>query len=341
MNYFAECLARFQALPEKTKEIFGGAEIYLAIKEIEDKYKVKLSFLLILIVLNELEEVDIEDYLVAKFNTPIETAKKIKEEFSKVLDKAFEDLEKASLSFSESETNNSAGKEDLLTLFSKRLVESLKADADTIFSLNIFIFKTLDREPMLGEKIINILYNNSELLTSKRLVYEDKEVSPAISNWIKDFIRVNGSGIFTEVTLAQYLSSSSNAKFLNSEEKDLLRKVLKLYRNLVFYPESMDDFSIEDWQIIPFEKTELKEEQFIDVLDDSYSKDRSKLELKVVPKTISKPQNISQTNSQINPQNNSQSNPLDELQNALPNYNPGSLEHKALTQEIDRLKNKK
>lgn len=322
MNYFAECLARFQALPETTKEIFGGAEVYIAIKEIEDKYKVELSFLVILIILNELEEVDIEDYLVAKFKTPIETAKKIKEEFSKVLDTAFDNLEKAELAGNKLEKAPSAGKEDLLTLFSKRLIESIKADADTVFSLNIFIFKMLNKEAELGEKIINILYNNSELLTAKRLVSEEKEVSPTISNWIKDFIRVNGSGMFTEVTLAQYLSTSSNAKLLDSEEKDLLRKVLKLYRNLVFYPESMDGFAVEDWQIIPYEKTEIKTHEFKDVLDDSYSheefnREEKKVEIKKEP------------------------SPLDELQETLSRYTPGSLEHKALTQEIGRLKNKK
>ncbi len=340
MNYFAECLARFQAMPNSVREVFGGAETYIAIKKIEEAYKVQLSFLVILVVLGELEENDIEDYLIAKFKVAPESAKKIKEEFIKVFDNAFDRLSQIEASQSNLNNKTSAGKEELINLFSKRLIESLKADADTIFSLNVFIFKTLDQEPELGEKIINILYNNNELVTSERLIYEDKEVAPSISNWIKDFIKVNGSDIFDEVVLAQYLSNSNNTKKLEPEEKDLLRKTLKLYRNLVFYPDSMDNMAPEDWQIIPYEKTEITEPEFKDALDDSsLAEEKIKPELKVIPKSISKPQ--SKPAAPVTSPEKKDLNPLDELEQTLLKYTPGSLEYKALTQEIIRLKKTK
>ncbi len=332
MNYLSECLARFQALPVSVKDIFGGPEIYLAIKEIENKYKVQLSFLLILIVLGELEDDDIEDYLNAKFKTSADISKKVKEEFLEVFREAFDRLEDVQLKNSKFNSNPLIEKEDLINLFSKRLIESIKSDADTIFSLNISIFKTFNKNHELGEKIVNILYNNSELVGDKKIVFEGKELSPTISNWIKDFIRINGSDIFSELVLAQYLSTSPNPKDLNEADKFILRKVLKLYRNLVFYPESMDGYAVEDWQIIPYERTEIKTHEFIDALGDSADDQRDVV--KISENKVFKDENIDLPKKE-------EVNPLQELQRSLDNYNPASLEYKALLQEINRLNNKK
>ncbi|MFZ4632162.1 MAG: hypothetical protein ACOYL8_03080 [Patescibacteria group bacterium] len=325
MNYFAECLARFQALPEASKEAFGGAEVYLAIKELEDKYKIQLSFLVILIAINELEEKDVEEYLVLKFKLKPVKAKEVKEKFNTIIDRVIEKLIQVDTVNAGRSNKLTVGKEELVTLFSKRIIETLKIDADTILSLNAFIFKSFDNDHELGERIVNILYSNTELVTSARLVSEEKEVSPTVSNWIKDFIRVNGSGMFDELVLAQYLSTSQNAKTLSAVEKDLLRKVLKLYRNLVYYPESMEGFAPEDWQIIPYDRSQIKIHEFQDILGDLPIE--NKVENKIEDSNFLK--------------DSLEENPLNELQEALPNYAPGSLEHKAVTQEIGRLKNKK
>jgi arsenate reductase-like glutaredoxin family protein len=313
-------------LPNAIKEAFGSVETYASIKELEDKYKIKLSFLVILIAINELEEDDVADYLTIKFKVSPAIAKNIKEELVKnVLDPTF-----IRILNSKPAVDSIVDKEDIINLFSKRIIETLNAPADVIQGLNISIFKLLNEDDSLEEKIIELLYNNNEILTSGSLLIDDREVQPTISNWLKDFIKINGSELFDELKLVEYLSNSINAKKLKPEEKDLLRKLLKLYQNLAFFPESMDNIPIEDWQIFPTEKFETepkinKSKVFQDALDDSQA-------IKTPIKT--------QTKAKIYETKISEPNPLDELEQSLSQYSPGTLEHKAVTQEIGRLNKK-
>jgi len=347
MDYFAECLEKFQDLTDNAREAFGGVMTYAILKEIEDKYKVKLSFLVILLAIGELENEDIEEYLILEFKIAPDVAKKIKEELvSRIIDPA--NLKSLVIT----EPRSSASKDDIINLFTKRIVETLKADPEIIAGLNVVIFEMLGDEKDLEDKIISLLYNNNEILTSGMLIYEDREVSPTVANWLKDFIKTNGSETFDELVLAQYLSTSVNAKRLSPDDKDLLRKLLKLYRNLVFFPESMDNIAVEDWQIFPFIKTEKKIQEFKDVLSDETP------EKKINP-IISKPVSVSRPVSTPKPEPTQKSvpaqikktapveekkeedNPLAEFQKALTQYTPGSLEYKAVAQEIERLKKKK
>ncbi|NLZ74637.1 hypothetical protein GX917_01920 [Candidatus Falkowbacteria bacterium] len=331
MDYFSECLTRFQLLPKNVREAYGGLEAFAATLEIEEAYNIKLSFLVILIAIGELNENDIEDYLVAKFKISSEIAKKIKDELVvKVLDPAFEKVFglKPAVSFS-------APKEVIINLFSERLIESMKADAETIKGLNVLIFKAFNDEEDLEEQVIEILYNNNEQLTTNSIIIDNRELAPTISNWLKDFIKLNGSEIFDELKMIEYLNSSPNAKKLNTPEKDLLRKLLKLYKNLVFFPESMDNKLIEDWEIIPVDK--IKEDKktnkvkvFQDVLADN----------QVTKKEAVKKQPVKeQAKEQI--QDKIENTPLNDLEEMLTQYAPGSLEYKAIKQEMKRLKNKK
>lgn len=335
MNYFSECLTKFQSLTDVARDAYGGLEAFAATLEIEESYNVKLSFLVILVAIGELDEDDIVDYLIAKFKVSSETAKKIKDELAeRVLDPALEKTIEIKPS-----ADFSVSKETIINLFSERLTESIKADPEVIKGLNILIFKILNNEEDLEDKIVEILYNNNERLTSVSITFDGREVSPTISNWLKDFIKANGSEMFDELKMAEYLSSSPNAKKLNPAEKDLLRKLLKLYRNLVFFPESMGNDPIEDWQIIPVDKVEKEREKnksdiFQDVLND---------EKKIGDQEQASSGAIASGNLRVQKQvqKKIENTPLNELERILTQYAPDSLEYKAVKQEISRLKNKK
>jgi len=187
-----------------------------------------------------------------------------------------------------------------------------------------------------------ILLENSEHLGSSPLVIEEKEVTPTISNWIKDFIKENGSDIFDEITLAQYLSTSRNAKKLNQVDKDVLRKLLKFYRNLSFFPESMANLAPEEWQIVPFDKPEGAPHEFKDALSDDVPvrKNEPKFEPKKVEQKKVEPK-IAAKKMETKIEAPKEISPLDELNQALSQYAPGSLEYKTIAQEIEHLKRKK
>ena len=218
-----------------------------------------------------------------------------------------------------------------LDLFDKHLLEILKSDAyDSTQTLNAGLIFILNTDNNFQSELIQILLNSNAILTPGKLILEDREVLPTVANWLKDFIKVNGSDIFDELKLAEYLSNSANAAKLSKEEKDLLRKLLKLYRNLNFFPESMDKAPIKDWQIIPVEIPEKKSSNFVDTLDEGKN---------TVDANIDKVPVI----NKVSEDKLKEPNQLDELEETLSQYNPGTLEHKAVTQEIGRLnkKNKK
>lgn len=335
MNYFSECLTKFQSLTDIARDAYGGIETFAATVRIEEAYNIKLSFLVILIAIGELEEEDIEEYLIAKFKISPEMAKKIKDELvEKVLDPAFEKITEPKQT-----SNFTAPKQTIIDLFSNRLIESVNAEPDVIEGLNILIFKALNTDEDLEDKIIEILYNNNERLASANIEVDNHEVAPTIANWLKDFIKINGSEMFDELKMAEYLSSSPNTKKLNTEEKDLLRKLLRLYRNLVFFPESMGNNPVEDWQIIPVDKVEEDEKinksnSFQDVLS-------NERQAAVQEQTSSGAIASGNLRAQKQVEKKIESAPLNELEMILTQYAPDSLEYKAVKQEIERLKKKK
>lgn len=333
MNYFAECLAKFRTLPTDYREAFGSVEMFAIVKELEDKYRVKLSFLVILIAVNELTEEDIEEYLILKFKIDRKLAEEVKRELvNKIIDPAFKKL----IPFVEN-GGVKIDKNDIINLFTKRLVESLKAPAEIIQGLNVAIFENFNSDEELEEKIINILYNNDERLTANQIMFEDRPVAPTVSNWIKDFIKLNGSEMFSDLALAEYLSTASNAKKLNPDEKNLVRRVLKLYNNLTFFPESMENQPVSEWQIIPYDKSVSKPGEIRDVL----SEEAPVRKTPVAKSPVSKPKIPKSVKPAENTSPAKAMSPLEELQSALATYTPGSLEYKAVSQEIERLKKKK
>jgi hypothetical protein len=100
------------------------------------------------------------------------------------------------------------------------------------------------------------LYENQERLTSAPFMLDGKVSSGTVSNWIKYFIATKGSAIFDNIILSAFLVQSPNAKALNEVEKSRLRKLLLLYRNIKFFPDSMPNKTSDGWEVIPTQVTE-------------------------------------------------------------------------------------
>jgi len=226
---------------------------------------------------------------------------------------------------------------DAPEIFNKNLVSifSDEEGKEFISDYNDIIIALIAEDADFSQFLESALYSNQEKISTNNIIIEDKEVPPTISNWLKDFIKINGSEMFDELKMAEYLSASANAKKLTQSEKDLLRKLLKLYRNLAFFPDSMGNNPIEDWQIIPVDKVEInkkvsKPEVFQDALEDN--KPIISKSLSVFPSSPAPAHLNTKKLEDI---------PLNELQEALTQYAPGSLEYKAVKQEIEHLKKKK
>lgn len=319
MNYIAQCLEKFRQLPEATKNILGSLETLVIIKRLEERYNIPLSFLVVLVATSEISLDDVPEYVEKKYGFSEEDAFDLRSDLTREI---------FSLLIINTE-EDTVSSQEIKDKFNKGVVALLNNDGEAA-KVNQSVFGLLSKDGSFQEELSKVLLNNQEKLINDRLTLEDREVPPTIANWLKDFIKTNGSEMFNELTLAQYLSNSANAKSLNPASKNMLRKLLKLYRNLTFFPESMDNLALEDWQIIPFDPKKESPHVFVDALGEKKSPVATKIEKKETGKIIKE---------NVNP--NKEVNPLTELQQTLAQYTPGSLEYKAVAQEIERLKKKK
>ncbi len=326
-SYLSECLEKFHDLPDHIQDMIGGFEACLELKKIEDAYNVSLSFAVILIAIGELTIDDLPDYLNLKYKIDLkkggEIADLVDEKiFSQIIDLILDsDLEDETPIVEAQDTSRKFGpltemsladkKEFILKTFTSEIIPALKAEPTRLQDFNIALFQAFNEDEDLEDRVEALLYNNQEKLSDHQIILDNHPASPSIANWLKDFIKKYGSDLFNEVALAEYLSQSPNIKSLKPEEKELVRKVLKLYRNLVFFPESMDGIAIENWEIFPVNHSE------------------------VTKKSISVSENLSE-----NPVITERQKTIFDLQKNLTKYPTTSLEYKAIHQEINRLSRK-
>jgi len=211
----------------------------------------------------------------------------------------------------------------VLDLLTNSLMDVLTADSRmAIADLNSGLVYLLYNDSNFIVEATHVLMASKSLLTSYPLVSHGKTVAPTVANWLKDFVDINGAELFDEIMLAQYLTRSPNVEKLSFGEKSLLIKLLKFYRNLSFFPESLEAVPVEEWEIIP--------------LDQPADKDKIKTRKKTeaAPAAPTAPA-VAASNPRAVPAAASQ---LSELEKTLQAYSPESLEYKVIKQEINRLK---
>lgn len=255
MNYVELSLKKFEKLPEEIRSVLNSDNVSNFLNEIESKLGVDLSFTIVLIFINELDIDDLELYLKNRFSLKDDDVKYI---ISGLEDNVFKVLFNF-LNSKSGETNifNSSIEEKrffIQDIFSNQILSQFSFSEESLLQLNAIIFEIISQDESFIEKIKRLFLDSKELLSSKKITVKGKLEDASISSWIKDFIAENGSDIFSPVVLAKYLTSSKNVSLLDNNEKQLLRQILKMYRNLFFFPESMGGAKYEDWEIFPINK---------------------------------------------------------------------------------------
>lgn len=349
-NYLIDCLKRFQDLPEEIQEAFGGFASCLKIKTIEEAYNTPLSFAVILVAIGELTVDDLPEYLILKFHLDQQKAQEItdyldKDIFGPVLDLVLANDDNNLTSEKEAEAKTfgpivnmsfEEKKELILKTFDSQLLPALSADPQKLQDFNIAIFQAFNSDDILEDQVESLLYNNQEKIGDHQIIFDNHPASPSVANWLKDFIKKYGSDIFNEVILAEYLSQSENIKQLKPSEKELVRKLLKLYYNLVFFPESMSGVPLENWQIFPIDEQYLKANRQAAVKSDILSDENEVEKINLPEASGASP--IQETASE--PVISQRQKIIFDLQKNLTKYPVSSLEYKAVRQEINRLSRK-
>lgn len=190
----------------------------------------------------------------------------------------------------------------LISLFNNDMADILKFGTKEDFAyLNNPLLFLLVKNVNFKLNLTKTLLENQEVLTSPSFILNGRLAKPTISNWLADFIKVFGSGMPDNVGISNYLVTSPNNKALNEQEKTAVHRLLGLYRNLKFFPDSMQGLPQERWEIFSAE-----------VSRDSFAKARA----------ISGPPK-SETELE-----------LEELNKASGDYEEGSLEKKLVDEEI-------
>lgn len=176
--------------------------------------------------------------------------------------------------------------EELVVLnFLERDLMSVLSDKDIAGAQRIngsLIYLLINKKDSLS-KFIRAFLNNQEKASSKRILIDGKEQEPTIANWIKHFVKDSGSGMPGSIVLAKYLTSSSVIEFLNNDEKRIIKKIIKLYKNLVFFPDSMANMAMDNWEIIPVDRDSSFINETIKTKVDSKSKKEIKLKTEIKP----------------------------------------------------------
>jgi hypothetical protein len=328
MEYNLECLERFAALSPSLKNSLGTGPAYIKTKELEAKYGVTLSFVIILLAIDELEPEDVADYLKIKSKLAPGKAKEvadhlIQEVYQPVIDELLpiggEDV------VAVANTPRYSAPE-LLEIFDHSLLSTIKAGGQEAADVNVSVIFETNKEATFENKLIAKLYANKEEVSSKSLEIEGRLLPATIGNVLKDFISLKGSDMPDELKIAEYLSLAPNIKGFSREEKDLLRKVLGLYRNLVFFPDSFEGEPGENWQIIPYERAE--KPASVKKINDVLSDRPSAAKKTAMPK---EEKSLPVAAEQVS---------LEEMEKELLKYDSSTLEYRAISQEIARLKKK-
>lgn len=190
--------------------------------------------------------------------------------------------------------------EEYADLFNKGVISFLfeMSDPEMIREFNQETIVFISENPLAQNDFFKNLMSNQELIGRNPIWIENKKVDPTIANWLKDFIKEKGSDFFDELVLAEYLAISPNPKNLSPDEKNLLRRLLNLYRNLAFFPESQENLPAEKWQLVPFEEKDQQEKTFLEKKEDNFRR---------------------------------------ELEESLRKFQKGSLEYRAASEELERL----
>lgn len=213
---------------------------------------------------------------------------------------------------------------DSLNIFSSQLNDFLSISSSYLLEEynNILIDMISDEKGFaFRDQLVKAMLENKEKISSAPFLLTKKQAEGTIANWLKYFIEEKGSGLFNNIVLTDFLVKSANARTLKEEEKNKVKKLLLIYRNLKFFPESMPNQTGEDWEIIPSQE------------EDSSEKARTVK----APALDAIPLKSSKMIAKERAVEDEKKKKIDELNKMLANYPSGSLARKALAEEIKKL----
>ncbi|MBL7058510.1 hypothetical protein ISS03_04180, partial [Patescibacteria group bacterium] len=147
MTYFEECIYKFNNLPQQNQDAFGSIAVLQKINTLENKYKINLGFMAILIAIGELEPTDIAEYIEKKYKLKKVKAEKISSDFdAQVINPAIKNTIGTPQGFSLTTLTLQEEKELIIKFFKEEFVDILKGSPDRQNAINLRIFYVLSKD---------------------------------------------------------------------------------------------------------------------------------------------------------------------------------------------------
>lgn len=299
-----EAIEQFNQLPPEMIIEFSSKRVVDKLQKLEEKYKVSLSGVVILVTVNALSFATLPDYLIREFeldnNTAEAASKDLEAQIINPISKRLNFLNPAAQKKLISVEEEKAM---LIKMFKQDLLWELDNHPLILEAINKRIFFILAHQLEFKKELENALYENLEKIGTSTLLIDGKPSENNIANWLKLFIKQESASMFDQLTMSRFVSNNANAKKIDEQQKKSLIKILLIYRNIKFFPESMPSDDGEDWEILPVEEeTEVKQARAEKHLEGQDKK-------------------------------------LKELQEIAEQFKPGTLERRAVEEEIRKLGN--
>ncbi len=336
-----EAIEQFNTeLPLEIQEEFGSPAVIKALENLGTQYGVDLSGLAVYFAIGEITAEGLASSIENEFDFEPMKAQKLARELRETV---FDPLVNR-LNFLNADPNKAMPLEQekffAERIFRSGLLTELDGSPIIIDAINNRLFFILARDDSFKKKLEQALYENDERLTSDDIMLNGQPVRPTVGNWLKDFIGRYGSQASDSVSQSAFLINSENGRRLDDYERDRLAEVLKTYINIKFFPDSMPSDDGEGWAIIPGGTVEASVNESATEEAETAAQSRAASPAPAAPAAKPTPapkprapQPVAQPAPAAIPADDSE---VMKLKNMLLQYPAGSLERKAIEEELQK-----
>jgi hypothetical protein len=170
----------------------------------------------------------------------------------------------------------------------------------------------LEERNKFKDNLKKVLTESGKKITSFEIKYNNSSSLPTVENWLK-YYRAEAGNSSDKLKKVQFITNNYNIKKLNKNEKDKIKKLIDLYQYLSVDPRRIENIDDRFVGILPNKELAIFERGNMEKI----------------------PSNIKNLAEKI--LNKNQDTTTAELREDLKNFRPGSLEYKAIEEEIERL----
>ena len=249
-----DVIEKFKHLPAEVIIEVTSDDFTAKLDVLEVRYGINLKLVLMELLVSAVRDDLLQVYFEDNFNLTNEKAISLENEFNQLIIKPL--LVRLSLLSRQIDVNilNFEDTKKLIAeIFGGSILSWLSKHPIILQSLNAKIFFIALKDDNFQDDLAKKVFENQSELIGTKVVIDGKSAQPTVGNWLKVFMQEQGSDMATALMLSNFIANSPSVKDLAVIERELLLKVLKTYRNIKFFPESMPNDTGEDWEILPYD----------------------------------------------------------------------------------------